>query len=120
MEELVYDIVSGFDDEKKDIDFILTADEARDFLTAFLYTGEFKPVSIEWAVPDISGYDKEYCLSLCQFNGSEIFLSPVYNGDKFVDIGNDSIILASAGIKLDTYNRFAEKYSNVILFDIED
>lgn len=120
MEELVYDITKSFDDGNKDIDFVLTVDEVQDFLTAFLSTGKFKPVSIEWSKPDISGYDREYYFTLCRFDGNEIFVEPVYNEDKLVGIGDDNIILISAGVKVDTYAKLVKDYNNVILFDIED
>lgn len=120
MEELVYDITKSFDDGNKDIDFVLTVDEVQDFLTAFLSTGKFKPVSIEWSKPDISGYDREYYFTLCRFDGNEIFVEPVYNEDKLVGIGDDNIILISAGVKVDTYAKLVKDYNNVVLFDIED
>lgn len=99
---------------------MLTVDEVQSFLTAFLSTGKFKPASIEWAESDISGYDKEYYFSLYRLDENQIFVSPVYNEGKFMHTGNDSIVLISAGIKIDTYNKFTKEYSNVILFDIED
>lgn len=99
---------------------MLTVDEIQDFLTAFLSTGKFKPASIEWSKPDISGYDREYYFSLCRFDENEIFVSPVYNEDKLVGIGDDSIILISAGVKLGTYAKLVKDYNNVVLFDIED
>lgn len=121
MEELVYDIVKGFDDENKDIDFVLTADEVPDFLTAFLSTGKFKPVCIDWAEPDINGYDREYYFSLLRFDDdNEVFVTPVYCEDRFVNTGNKSIILVSESVKMSTYNKFTKEYSNVLLFDIKD
>ena len=120
MEELVYDITKSFDDGNKDIDFVLTVDEVQDFLTVFLSTGKFKPVSIEWAKPNISGDDREYYFSLCRFDENEILVSPAYNDDRLISIGDDSIVLVSAGVKVDTYSKFVKSYDNVVLFDIED
>lgn len=120
MEELVYDIVKSFDEGNKDIDFVLTTDEVQDFLTAFLSTGRFKPVCIDWATPEINGYSREYYFSLCRFEDNQIFVTPVYRKDKFMDIGEDSIILVSGKVKTSTYNKFVKEYSDVLLFDIED
>ncbi len=123
MEELVYDIVKSFDDGNKDVDFVLATDEMQGFFTAFWSTGKFKPVCVEWAEPYINGYDREYYFSLCRFdddNENELWVTPVYLEDKFMGIGEDSIILISGKVKTSTYNKFAKEHSNVILFDIED
>lgn len=120
MEEFVCDIIKDFDEGNKNIDFVLTADEVQDFLVAFLSTGKFKPVCIDWATPEINGYDREFYFSLCRFDYSnKLFIDPVYRKEKFINIDNDSIILVSAGVKVDTYNKFVKNYNNVILFDIE-
>lgn len=121
MEELVYDIVKSFDDGNKDIDFVLTTDEVQDFLTAFLSTGKFKPVCVEWAESHINGYDREYYFSLCQFDDeNEMWVTPVYREDRFMGIGNDTIVFVSESVKTSTRNKFVKEYSNVILFDIDD
>lgn len=121
MEELVYEIVKGFDNGNKDIDFVLTVDEVQNFLTAFLSTGKFKPVCIDWAESEINGYDKEYYFSLCQSeDNNEMFVTPVYCEDRFMGVGDDSIILVSENIKMSTYKKFAKKHNNVILFGIDD
>lgn len=99
---------------------MLTVDEVQDFLTAFISTGKFKPVFLDWATPEINEYDREYYFSLCRFDDNEIWVTPVYCEDRFMDIGEDSIIFVSAGAKIDTYNKFVKDYNNVILFDIED
>lgn len=117
MEELVYDIVKSFDEGNKDVDFVLTTDEVQDFLTAFISTGKFKPVLIDWATPEMNWYDREYYLSLCRFEDNQIFVIPVYHEDRFIDIGDDSIILVSESIKVSTYNKFKKK--NALLFDID-
>lgn len=119
LEELVCDIVENFDDGNKDVDFVLTADEVQDFLTAFLSTGKFKPASIEWAISGISEYDKEYYFSLCRYGINEIIVLPVYRENRFMNTSDDSIILVSASVKVSTYNKFVKDYNNVILFDIE-
>lgn len=99
---------------------VLTVEEVPNFLTAFISTGKFKPVSIDFATPDISGYNREYYFSLCHFDDNELFVEPTYRDDKFMAADPESIILISKSVKTDTYFKYKKCCNNVILFDIED
>lgn len=117
---MVYDIVKRFPKENRDINFVLTPNEIQKFLTAFLSTEKFTPISINWETDACGGYCREYYLTLTHFENNGLFISSVYRDGKFIKADNNDIILISAGININTYDVFRDNYDNVYLFDIED
>ena len=123
LEQFVCDICEEFDDGNE-IEIIVSADEAQDYITAIMATGKFRPELIEYGTVDMIGYDKEYYISLTHIDGYELYMDKCWSDKCNKYIFNDGSITDIAFISQDVsktlYDEAVDSGLNIVLFDIED
>lgn len=122
LEKMISDVVQEYND-KNDITIVLAYDEVPSFITALISTGKFTLQSLEWAYPEINGYEKEYSISIMNLDGGEIYLEKCWMEDKNMycnAIGEDDICFVSQSVSKTLYGKICDDNGNIILFEIED
>lgn len=122
LEEMISDVIQEYND-KNDITIVLSYDEVPSFITALISTGKFTPQVLDWAYPEINGYEKEYSISIMNLDGGEIYLEKCWMEDKnmyYNDIGIVDVCFVSQSISKTLYDKISDDGDNVILFDIAD
>lgn len=124
LEQFVCDICEEFDDGNE-IEIIVSADEAQDYITAIMATGKFKPELIEYGTVDMIGYVDEYLISLVHIDDSaELFVEKAWSDKHCRYVINDPSIIDICFISQDVSEKLYEKYVdegfNIVLFNMED
>lgn len=125
LEEMIFDIINECN-ENNCVDIIVSADEVPKFMTALFATEKFVPTYVEWGLPEINGYNKEYIVSLlCYENGGEELLIDKCWNDNFDSYYNSlaeccDVVFASQDISKELYDKICEENNNVVLFDIKE
>lgn len=122
LEEMISDVIQEYND-KNDITIVLSYDEVPSFITALISTGKFTPQLLDWAYPEINGYEKEYSISIMNLDGGEIYLEKCWMEDKnmyYNAIGEDDICFVSQSVSKTLYDKICDDDGNIILFEIED
>lgn len=60
-EDVISNIITEFDDGSN-VSITLTWEEVTEHIKALFSTGKFTPYSIEFGLPEINGYNMEYCI----------------------------------------------------------
>lgn len=125
LEEMISDIVNECN-ENNCVNIIVSPDEVPKFMTALLKFGIFTPNYIEWSLPEITGYNKEYLISLlCYENGDKQLLIDKCWSDDFDSYYNSlaecyDVVFASQDISKELYDIICNENNNVVLFDITE
>lgn len=122
-DEMIADIVEHFD-EGMDIDILATWEETEKFITALISTGRFIPFDIDYAYPEINGYEKEYTISLTNsVDGNLMFVEPAYseNSHRYLDSSPEctDIVFISQDVSMALYSKYVEEEFRTVLFDFE-
>ena len=117
LEELVCDVVDTFKEEDMyDFTLVVSSNEVQDYLTAFVSTGVFKPVMIDFDTYD--GFD--YTITLLKYCGKAEILIERYRDNVENIIDDDLDFMVSNSVKTSTYKKILKKNSDFILYDIEE
>lgn len=122
LEEMISDVMQEYND-KNDITIVLSYDEVPSLITALISTGKFTPQSLDWAYPEVNGYDKEYSISLMCSDGRELYVEKCWNEEKDIyynSVGEADICFVSQNISKTLYDKICDEGGNIILFDIDD
>lgn len=120
-DELVEDILTEFRDGAE-IDIVIPYDYVNRFLSEFLSKGITAKL-INYAIPEISDYNKDYIISLCHIDGESLFVESAYDENHEIYIGfspfDTHISFISKDISMDLYQHIKDCGLNTVLYDFE-
>ena len=128
--EMISDIINECN-ENNCVNIIVSVDEVSKFITALFATEKFVPTYVEWGLPEINGYNKEYLISLLcyenddkQLLDKQLLIDKCWN-DNFDGYYNSlaecyDVIFASQDISKELYDIICNENNNVVLFDIKE
>lgn len=121
LEEMVCDIVDEYKD-KECIEIYVTCDEVADLAVALLSTGLFKPLSVEFAKPEINGYGFEYLVAI--HDDGDFFVEPIWNEDKEIYLHGEpeyiDAVFVSDNVDINLVEHLIDEgYTGIIYYDFE-
>ena len=119
LDGMVCDIVDEYKD-KEDIEIYVSCDEVADLAVALFSTGLFRPVSIEFASPEIDGYCREYLIAI--HRDGDLFIGKTWDEDKEIYLNSDpdytDAVFASQKIDINLLEHLMDEgYSNIIYYE---
>lgn len=119
--EFVIDVVEEYE-SGSNIDIIVSCNELPDLLVAFLGTNKFVPYFVEYGIPEMDGYNREYLLSLSHLDDDAIFVEKEWRENTGYILGvseTSDVLFMSQDISKTLFDKRLEEGYNVVLFDIE-
>ena len=121
LDGMVCDIVDEYKD-KEFIEIYVSCDEVADLAVALFNTGLFKPVSVEFATPEIDGYRREYLIAI--HSDGSLFIEKIWNEEKEIYLGSDpdyiDVVFASQKIDINLLEHLIDEgYKDIIYYDFE-
>ena len=119
-DDFLVNVLSEFD-EGAEIDIIVPYDVVDKYIKAFVES-DIKIDSINYAVPEINGYDKEYIITLSHIDDC-LYVEPAYNEEheRYLSVYSDDVQIAfiSADITMKFYEELIDSGLNTVLYEFE-
>ena len=120
-DDFLVNVLAEFD-EGAEIDIIVPYDVVDKYIKAFVES-DIKIDSINYAIPEINGYDKEYIITLSHIDDDCLFVEPAYNEEheRYLSIYFDNVQIAfiSADITMKFYEELIDNGLNTVLYEFE-
>ena len=108
-------------DEGAEIDIIVPYDVVDKYIKAFVES-DIKIASIDYAIPEINGYDREYIITLSHLDDC-LYVEPAYNEEheRYLSIYSydAQIAFISADITMKFYEELIDSGLNTVLYEFE-
>lgn len=122
LEEMICDVVDEYED-KESVGIYVPWDEVSDIIVALLSTGLFKPISIEWAYPEMNGYGAEYLITIN--DDGDFFVEPIWNTEHERYLSGDpeavDAVFVSERVDINLIESLIEQgFVGMIHYNIED
>ena len=92
------------------------------YIKAFVES-DIKIASIDYAIPEINGYVKEYIITLSHIDDNCLFVEPAYNEEheRYLSVYSDDVQIAfiSADITMKFYEELIDSGLNTVLYEFE-
>ena len=119
-DDFLVNVLTEFD-EGAEIDIIVPYDVVDKYIKAFVES-DIKIASIDYAIPEINGYDKEYIITLSHLDDC-LYVEPAYNEEheRYLSIYFDNVQIAfiSADITMKFYEELIDSGLNTVLYEFE-
>lgn len=119
-DDFLVNVLSEFD-EGAEIDIIVPYDVVDKYIKAFVES-DIKIASIDYAIPEINGYDKEYIITLSHLDDC-LYVEPAYNEEheRYLSVYSDDVQIAfiSADITMKFYEELIDSGLNTVLYEFE-
>ena len=119
-DDFLVNVLSEFD-EGAEIDIIVPYDVVDKYIKAFVES-DIKIASIDYAIPEINGYDKEYIITLSHLDDC-LYVEPAYNEEheRYLSIYSydAQIAFISADITMKFYEELIDSGLNTVLYEFE-
>ncbi len=123
--EFVNDIIDEYN-TGKDIEIAVTWEQVPEILRGIVSKANVLLYDIDFAYPEINGYNKEYLISLCHglVDGKDdaLFVERAFNDDleKYLSIEDcdNTTAFVSQDVNIGLYGRFVDEKFNIVLFDV--
>ena len=120
-DDFLVNVLTEFD-EGAEIDIIVPYDVVDKYIKAFVES-DIKIASIDYAIPEINGYDKEYIITLSHIDNNCLFVEPAYNEEheRYLSIYSydAQIAFISADITMKFYEELIDSGLNTVLYEFE-
>ena len=120
-DDFLVNVLAEFD-EGAEIDIIVPYDVVDKYIKAFVES-DIKIASIDYAIPEINGYDKEYIITLSHIDDDCLFVEPAYNEEheRYLSVYSDDAQIAfiSADITMKFYEELIDSGLNTVLYEFE-
>ena len=119
-DDFLVNVLAEFD-EGAEIDIIVPYDVVDKYIKAFVES-DIKIASIDYAIPEINGYDKEYIITLSHLDDC-LYVEPAYNEEheRYLSIYSYDVQIAfiSADITMKFYEELIDSGLNTVLYEFE-
>ena len=119
-DDFLVNVLAEFD-EGAEIDIIVPYDVVDKYIKAFVES-DIKIASIDYAIPEINGYDKEYIITLSHLDDC-LYVEPAYNEEHEIYLSIYScdvqIAFISADITMKFYEELIDSGLNTVLYEFE-
>ena len=119
-DDFLVNVLAEFD-EGAEIDIIVPYDVVDKYIKAFVES-DIKIDSINYAIPEINGYDKEYIITLSHLDDC-LYVEPAYNEEheRYLSIYSydAQIAFISADITMKFYEELIDSGLNTVLYEFE-
>ena len=119
-DDFLVNVLTEFD-EGAEIDIIVPYDVVDKYIKAFVES-DIKIASIDYAIPEINGYDKEYIITLSHLDDC-LYVEPAYNEEheRYLSIYSydAQIAFISADITMKFYEELIDSGLNTVLYEFE-
>ena len=119
-DDFLVNVLAEFD-EGAEIDIIVPYDVVDKYIKAFVES-DIKIASIDYAIPEINGYDKEYIITLSHLDDC-LYVEPAYNEEheRYLSIYSydAQIAFISADITMKFYEELIDSGLNTVLYEFE-
>ena len=119
-DDFLVNVLAEFD-EGAEIDIIVPYDVVDKYIKAFVES-DIKIASIDYAIPEIKGYDKEYIITLSHLDDC-LYVEPAYNEEheRYLSIYSydAQIAFISADITMKFYEELIDSGLNTVLYEFE-
>ena len=119
-DDFLINVLTEFD-EGAEIDIIVPYDVVDKYIKAFVES-DIKIASIDYAIPEINGYDKEYIITLSHLDDC-LYVEPAYNEEheRYLSIYSydAQIAFISADITMKFYEELIDSGLNTVLYEFE-
>lgn len=122
-EDAVSNMLEEFDDGS-DVTIVLPWEETAKYMSRLMSTNKFKPYLIDYGIPDMDGYNREYEIVICHLiDDDALFVEPIYDMEKdkyftFCDDPN-GVFFVSENVSTSCYDCMVEEGCNTVLFELE-
>ena len=120
-DDFLVNVLAEFD-EGAEIDIIVPYDVVDKYIKAFVES-DIKIASIDYAIPEINGYDKEYIITLSHIDDNCLFVEPAYSEkhERYLSVYFDDVQIAfiSADITMKFYEELIDSGLNTVLYEFE-
>ena len=120
-DDFVINVLAEFD-EGAEIDIIVPYEVVDKYIKAFIES-DIKVYSIDYAIPEINGYCKEYIITLSHLGEDCLFVEPAYNEEheRYLSVYSDDVQIAfiSADITMKFYEELIDSGLNTVLYEFE-
>ena len=120
-DDFVINVLAEFD-EGAEIDIIVPYAVADKYIKAFIES-DIKVYSIDYAIPEINGYCKEYIITLTHLNEDCLFVEPAYNEEheRYLSVYScdNQITFVSADVTMKFYEELIDSGLNTVLYEFE-
>ena len=119
-DDFLVNVLAEFD-EGAEIAIIVPYDVVDKYIKAFVES-DIKIASIDYAIPEINGYDKEYIITLSHLDDC-LYVEPAYNEEheRYLSIYSydAQIAFISADITMKFYEELIDSGLNTVLYEFE-
>ena len=119
-DDFLVNVLTEFD-EGAEIDIIVPYDVVDKYIKAFVES-DIKIASIDYAIPEINGYDKEYIITLSHLDDC-LYVEPAYNEEheRYLSIYSydAQIAFISTDITMKFYEELIDSGLNTVLYEFE-
>ena len=119
-DDFLVNVLAEFD-EGAEIDIIVPYDVVDKYIKAFIES-DIKIASIDYAIPEINGYVKEYIITLSHLDDC-LYVEPAYNEEheRYLSIYSydAQIAFISADITMKFYEELIDSGLNTVLYEFE-
>ena len=119
-DDFLVNVLAEFN-EGAEIDIIVPYDVVDKYIKAFVES-DIKIASIDYAIPEINGYDKEYIITLSHLDDC-LYVEPAYNEEheRYLSIYSydAQIAFISADITMKFYEELIDSGLNTVLYEFE-
>ena len=119
-DDFLVNVLTEFD-EGAEIAIIVPYDVVDKYIKAFVES-DIKIASIDYAIPEINGYDKEYIITLSHLDDC-LYVEPAYNEEheRYLSIYSydAQIAFISADITMKFYEELIDSGLNTVLYEFE-
>ena len=119
-DDFLVNVLTEFD-EGAEIDIIVPYDVVDKYIKAFVES-DIKIASIDYAIPEINGYDKEYIITLSHLDDC-LYVEPAYSEEheRYLSIYSydAQIAFISADITMKFYEELIDNGLNTVLYEFE-
>ena len=120
-DDFVINVLAEFD-EGAEINIIVPYEVVDKYIKAFIES-DIKVYSIDYAIPEINGYCKEYIITLSHLGEDCLFVEPAYNEEheRYLSVYScdNQITFISADATMKFYEELVDSGLNTVLYDFE-
>ena len=120
-DDFVINVLAEFD-EGAEIDIIVPYEVVDKYIKAFVES-DIKVYSIDYAIPEINGYCKEYIITLSHLGEDCLFVEPAYNEEheRYLSVYScdNQITFVSADATMKFYEELIDSGLNTVLYEFE-
>ena len=120
-DDFVINVLAEFD-EGAEIDIIVPYEVVDKYIKAFIES-DIKVYSIDYAIPEINGYCKEYIITLSHLDEDCLFVETAYNEEheRYLSVYScdNQITFVSADANMKFYEELVDSGLNTVLYDFE-